>query len=40
MPALYIDSIDDPLLTEICEVFSKGQNSYTLSKSFGGRLSH
>ena len=31
MPALYIDTIDDPLLTEICEVFSKGQNSYTRS---------
>ena len=29
MPAFYIDSIDDPLLTEICEIFLKGQNSNT-----------
>lgn len=31
MPAFYIESIDDPLLTEICETFLRGQNSYTRS---------
>ena len=29
MPAFYIDTLADPLLTEVCETFAKGQNSYT-----------
>ena len=31
MPAFYIETIDDPLLTEVCENFQKGQNSFTRS---------
>ena len=37
MAAFYIETVDDPLLTEICEVFSEGQNSYTRGKSPAGR---
>ena len=29
MATFFIESVDDPLLTEICQLFSGGQNSYT-----------
>ena len=29
MATFFIESIDDPLMTDICQLFSGGQNSYT-----------
>ena len=29
MATFFIESVDDALLTEICQLFSGGQNSYT-----------